>query len=865
MKYENSHATDTVGAPANQVDSESEGLVARAPEYTGSMRGSREDAVDFGELLRRHRMAAQLSQEELAERSHVSAKAISALERGARRAPYRETVLQLSRALDLKGSDSAAFEASAIRARMRKRLKPDTPYDELNSGIPRPATSFVGREAEVADIVNLLRDRRLVSIIGSGGIGKTRVALEVCRRVFSEGASGLWFVDLSTTSDEDDVLAKIAVTLGVPSRDVTPQRSAIISFARNLTALIVLDTCEHVIGAVTDVVAELMRQCPCITVLTTSRQRLAVDGEMVYQLPPLSVPATDVTSVREARDFPAVDLFEQRAAAAVPGFVITEADLPVVSAICRRLDGIPLTIELAAARLPLFGLPGLEAQLSNHLQAVTGGRHDTPARQQTLVAMLRWSWELLNEIERTVFRRLAIFVGGWRLEAAEYVCADARIDAAQVGEALSSLAEKSLVVVNAERDTAHYALLETTRFYALERLAEAKERAGLLRRHASWFADFADRVYSTNGKWSRQRWVQDQMLEYENALAAVDWAFGVGNDAVVAGRLISGFRGCWLSAGRMRQQQEWAREALRRIGVIANTELRGRLHALLAYSVSGKESQDHAQIAIPLLEQAQDWPAAVMCYGRLAAELFSTGHRERALSGIATADAIVRRERLLTDNRENICAYLAYKFVILGHAGRTAEATALGEECLAMAEEFDDFWAIMSVQMALAEIAFRSGDTETAIRRASSGLRRGHRVRNRFSEAILCANLAGYNMSLGQCDEALAFARQALTSGSADGTQVAFWCITHIAAAAALRGDAPRAARLLGYVNAGLESKEWVMTENERASCEVLKEAVQRQLGDSASTYEREGAQFSSERAKAEAIGVALSTTLSPV
>jgi predicted ATPase len=449
---------------------------------------SRLAGLSFGALLKQHRAAAGFSQEVLAERARVSLVTVGSLEREARRAPYRETVAMLADALGLGDPEREQLEQAAAQARGRFQRR--SPELTLTHNLPAQVTPFIGRTNEIAEIVALFERYRLVTIVGPGGVGKTRTALEAAAMLMQRRDKDMYFVDLASCSDLQFVTNKIS--------SVT-QKNAEVETPADLTAalktrhvVLILDNCEQVLEEIALTTRVLLESCPGIVILVTSRQRLGIPGEATYRLPPLAVPLTAPATMTEALSHGAIELFIRRAEAADATFAMATGHIVAVTDICKRLDGIPLAIEFAAARLPTLGLAALQERLWERF-VLAGGFHHLPPRQQTMLATIAWSYNLLNDAERILFRRLSIFSGGNTFEAAEVVCADDLLHGNEVGDVLLSLIEKSLVNVVRAEGCIRYTMLESVRIFALEKLAAANELSELTQRHAQWFGTFAGR------------------------------------------------------------------------------------------------------------------------------------------------------------------------------------------------------------------------------------------------------------------------------------------------------------------------------------------------------------------------------------
>jgi predicted ATPase/DNA-binding CsgD family transcriptional regulator len=440
------------------------------------------------------------------------------------------------------------------------------PRARVTGNLPAELTSFVGRRGELAEVKRLLAGSRLVTLTGIGGVGKTRLALRAAaglRRAFRDG---VWLVQLDQLRDQALVAQAVAAALGLQDRAGCAPEAALAEYLAGRQLLLVLDNCEHVVDAVAKLADLLLRAAAGLRVLATSRESLTMTGETVLAVPPLATPKAgqQLTAADLAR-FPAVGLFAERAAQVVPGFSVTEANVAAVAGICRQLEGLPLAIELAAARLPVLSPEQIEARLGDRLGLLTRGSRTQPARQQTLRASIEWSYELCSQAERLLWARLSVFAGGFELAAAEGICADHRLAADEVLELLAALAGKSILIVVHGEGVARYRLPEPLREFGQERLQSSGEYTALRRRHRDWHEQLARQVDID--------WLNPQIAdltarlfrEHANMRAAQDFCQTEPGEAEAGLRIALHvwFFHCWIagyvSEGRYRLDQVLAR------------------------------------------------------------------------------------------------------------------------------------------------------------------------------------------------------------------------------------------------------------------------------------------------------------------
>ena len=451
------------------------------------------------------------------------------------------------------------------------------------TNLPEPVSELVGRDGDLREILNLAVAHRLVTLTGAGGIGKTRLALAAARRLLPEFADGVWVAELAPLADPDLVPVAVATAVGLElaAGTVSPERVANALSGKEL--LLVLDNCEHMIDASAVMAEALLHANPVAHVIATSREPLKAEGEWVYPALPLAVPAEDAEDQDDALRYGAVRLFVERARAAEPHFAPDRRLAAMITAICRRLDGIPLALELAAARAAALGIEELAARLDDRFQLLTGGRRTALPRYQTLRATLDWSYELLSEPERVVLRRLSIFAATFALEAATAVATGPEIARSEVVEALSNLVAKSLVLTESDGRAKRYRLLDTTRAYALEKLAQSGELDAVARRHAEFYRDLFERAETEWETRPTAEWLADYEWRLDNLRAALGWAFSPNGDSTIGVALTAAAVPLWMHLSLMEECRGCVERALATLGVGANREM--KLHAALAASL----------------------------------------------------------------------------------------------------------------------------------------------------------------------------------------------------------------------------------------------------------------------------------------
>ena len=479
----------------------------------------------FGDLLKYLRKREELTQREFAILVGYSDTQISRLEQN-QRVPDAATLTALFvPALHLEREPQWVERLLELAKQARLGELPETGTKLTPNNLPAFLTTFIGREKEQAEIMQRIRTHRLVTLTGSGGVGKTRISLKMGEQVLDEYANGVWLAELAPLSDPELLPQTVASVLGIFAQATRSHTELLIHFLRPKTTLLILDNCEHLLDASASLADTLLKHCPHLKILATSREALGILGEIVYPMPSLRLPELQQT-LETFREYESVRLFEERAQLAQPDFQLALENAFSVAQICSRLDGIPLAIELAAARVNMFSTAQIAARLDDRFHLLTGGSRTALPRQQTIRASIDWSWNLLSDPERTLLRRLAIFAGGWTLEAAESVCGlEGTIESPDVPELMTQLVAKSLVIANREPGRERrFHLHETIRQYAHEKLVEADEQENIRRQHLKYFLDLAELAGPALLGHNQMEWSNRLTDERDNLRVALEQA-----------------------------------------------------------------------------------------------------------------------------------------------------------------------------------------------------------------------------------------------------------------------------------------------------------------------------------------------------
>jgi len=802
----------------------------------------------FGVLLRRFRLAAAFSQEALAERAGMSIETIGALERGARRSPYRQTVTALAEALHLGPDERSRLEVAASRPQLpRLRASPRRAYEAGPDpavpwhNLPAQLSNLVGREQDALVLASLVDAHRLVTLVGGGGVGKTRLALRIAWDVLRCWPDGVWFAELASAALPHLVLGTVARVLGVEESSQRPLLASVVAAMRRKRALLVLDNCEHVIDEARSIALAVLRDCPNVKILVTSREPLNVSGERTYRVPALACPERSEVSAAAAHEYPAVVLFADRAQAADHRFRLDDENAPAVIEICRQLDGVPLAIELAAARCRGIAPHRLLKMLDARFHVLRGGDPETAPRQQTMRAAIDWSLALLAESERVLARRLAIFVGGWTLEAVTAVCSDERLGAGEILELLASLIGKSLVAVQFSGARERYRFDESIRAYALEGLAASGELATLARRHAEWALESGESMTAT-ARTGDLSWRPDAQDELENWRAALRWALLERGDVVLGQRLVGALGVAWTSFAHV-EGRRWIRESLALVDERTPPEALAQLQyidATIAYELNELGvALASARLALVGFRALRDGFGSARALCLVGQSLVFVGRSREGEEHLR--EALDESRALGNAMLEGVI--LEMLALARSTAGDAAGARACFGDALSIYRLLGADSAVAGISLNLGEVEFRAGNAESAYAQAADALAISQRLGDRYTVTNALGNMAAYLVTLGRFDDARTHALEALDLARDLQLDIhAAWALQHLAAIGVLRlsGDADGeaieayaiAARLLGFADAVFDAIGAVQAFTEQQEHDRLEGILRDRLGE---------------------------------
>lgn len=587
--------------------------------------------------------------------------------------------------------------------------------DTIPNNLPLQLSSFIGREQEITEVKRLLTTTRLLMLTGSGGTGKTRLALQVAADILDSFADGVWFVELAAISDPALVPATIASVVGVQEEPDRPVMSTLLDWLRPKQLLFILDNCEHLLVACAECADAVLHASRETCILASSREALGIAGELTWRVPSLPAPnPSEAMNFGQLDQYAAVRLFIERAAFALPTFALSSANATAVAQICYRLDGIPLAIELAAARVKALPIESIATRLDDRFRLLTGGSRTALPRQQTLRALVDWSHGLLSEPERALLRRLSVFAGGWTLDTAEAVCAGERVETTDVLDLLTHLVDKSLVALEENAAAPRYRMLETIRQYARERLLDAQESERLRDRHLSFFVELAEHAEPILQSGQRADWMPRLEAEHDNLSAALEWA--CERDLETARWLAGLLRWFWSLGDHLSEAHAWYERVLGSGERLEQTK--GTALALLGAGtifpfLAAAQARDQLKQSVAIWRTLDDQMRLADALTWLAYTLTSLGQAPEAYALCEANEAFLRQHAQPST--------LAFALCIWGNSlvlvrGDYVWGKALMEESLAISKRRKDQFVIGHTLSTLGYVALQEGDYAAARR-----------------------------------------------------------------------------------------------------------------------------------------------------
>ena len=689
----------------------------------------------------------------------------------------------------------------------------------LSNNLPVQLTSFVGRERELAEARKRIAQARLLTLIGPGGTGKTRLSLQIGADLLKEFKDGVWLVELAPLTHPSIVLQTIAAVLNVREQPGMPLKELVTDYLRDKQLLLILDNCEHLIDICAQIAEEFLHQTQYVKIIASSREALGISGETAYRVPSLSLPSQIGSRDETIAGFESVQLFVDRAKAAHPGFSLTEDNASFIAQICQRLDGIPLALELAASRLRMFSVEQIASRLDDRFKLLTGGSRTALPRQQTLRALIDWSYDILTPEEQTLFRRLSVFAGGWTYEAGEAICGDQNFL-----DNLSQLVNKSLVVLE-EDEGIRYRLLETIRQYARDKLLESGEGRQLRDRHLAYFLGLAETSRAHLLGPDALSWAGKLRSEYDNLRAALEWSFL--EDIESALRIAGALPYFWITQGYAVEGRRWTLDVLekanaqpRQVVDLSADQINNLANAYLSLCVIATDLGDNGLVlttankSIQLARKTGDRRILAFALAYLASGKANLGQSDEAYP--------IAQEALLLARASGDEYAQGYALTTMGEVTAMAKqdyetALAYAEESIALSEKIGYRWGNSMTVFGLGYLAKTLGDYEQARMRFEACLPVFEEIGDQHRINMVRSELAHIEREQGHYRQAIPTYRATIREWQRLGHRAAvahqLECLAFIAKA---QEQVERALRLLGAADALRQKIDIAMTPPER-------------------------------------------------
>jgi predicted ATPase/DNA-binding XRE family transcriptional regulator len=802
--------------------------------------------ASFGRWLQRRRKALDLTQEELAQRVGCASETLRKIEADVRR-PSRQIAERLAEALEIPEADRAAFIKAARAALAVNRLVhpthdipqiafvPPPPSKKPTTNLPAPLTTFIGREKEQAEVIQLITRHRLATLTGPGGIGKTRLSIKVGEACLRHYADGVWIVELAPILDPLLVPRTTATAIGLRDEQQRPVIDMLSDHLREKNMLLILDNCEHLLDACAQLANTLLKDCPSLKILATSREALRILGEWLYAVPPLDLPkANSSIDIATVSQFSALTLFAERARAVRSDFALNEDNIKTVTMICMQLDGLPLAIELIAARARFMSPQTLLTKLSDPFVFSADGVRAGSPRQKTLHNAIRWSYDLLTEPEQLLFRRLSIFAGGFSLEAVKAVCAQGKLERKDIFDLLGRLIDKSLVIVEGVSTSheARYYLLETIRQYAFEKLKVSEEVKSLRLLHLTFFAEMVEEA-ERNFKGPLQAVWYDQLDHELDNLRAALTCFEGSEHAEIRLRFAAGLWRYWKSRGQSSEGRGHLQRTLERLppGPVRQTPAYARAltaaGSLAYYEGDFSYSEQSRKEALAIFRNLDDQVGIADCLNGLGNTAISQADYESAR--VFYEESLTIRKNV--GDTWGVARLLGNLGLLAYFQGNYVQAYALHSDSLALFRELRDDEGVANELVNLGDVALHQAELSSALAfyTKSSTISRG--LKDQWGLAYAILGIANVTFEQGDFSTAFSLYRECLSMFLEEADYIGLpYALESVAALAIMKNQLEKATRIFAAADALRKRKNSPMPLPDSATYQKKLSVLQGQL-----------------------------------